>query len=256
METTGRTEARPDYGNWVPMKLVYGPGIAALLCLALSFLYRPVLAAFAVFLLIFLYFLYARYEFSPAGGNVQEKILQMVFSRLGWNGKGRALDIGCGNGPLAIRLAREYPEALITGIDYWGARWDYSQNACVRNARVEGVGERVSFQRASASKLPFEDGRFDAAVSNLVFHEVGDTKDKGEVIREALRVVRKGGSFAFQDLFLLKAVYGETDELLATIRSWGVSRVEFVKTCDAPFIPKALRLPFMVGRIGIIWGEK
>ena len=238
------------------MKLVYGPGVAALLCLALSFLHRPVLAAFVVFLLILLYFLYARYEFSPAGGNVQEKILQMVFSRLGWNGKGRALDIGCRNGPLAIRLAREYPEALITGIDYWGARWDYSQNACVRNARVEGVGERVSFQRASASKLPFEDGRFDAAVSNLVFHEVGDTKDKGEVISEALRVVRKGGSFAFQDLFLLKAVYGETDELLATIRSWGVSRVELVKTCDAPFIPKALRLPFMVGRIGIIWGEK
>ena len=238
------------------MKLVYGPGIAALLCLALSFLYRPVFAAFAVFLLIFSYFLYARYEFSPAGGNVQEKILRMVFSRLGWNGKGRALDIGCGNGPLAIRLAQEHPEALITGIDYWGARWDYSQNACVRNARVVGVGERVSFQRASASKLPFEDGCFDAAVSNLVFHEVGDTKDKGEVIREALRVVRKGGSFAFQDLFLLKAVYGETDGLLATIRSWGVSRVELVKTCDAPFIPKALRLPFMVGRIGIVWGEK
>jgi ubiquinone/menaquinone biosynthesis C-methylase UbiE len=118
------------------------------------------------------------------------------------------------------------------------------------------VGERVSFQRASASKLPFEDGRFDAAVSNLVFHEVGDTKDKREVIREALRVVRKGGFFAFQDLFLWKAIYGEPDELLATIRSWGVTRVEFVKTCDAPFIPKALRLPFMVGRIGVIKGEK
>ncbi len=253
---TGRTEARPDYGNWVPMKLVYGPGIAALLCLALVFLYRPAIVAFAVSFLLFLYFLYARYEFSPAGGGVQEKILQMVFSHLGWNGKGRALDIGCGNGPLAIRLALEYRESLVTGIDYWGARWEYSQGACVRNARVVGVAERVSFQRASASNLPFEDGRFDAAVSNLVFHEVADTKDKREVIREALRVVRKGGSFAFQDLFLWKAIYGETDELLATIRSWGVSRVELVKTCDAPFIPKALRLPFMVGRIGVIKGEK
>ena len=251
-----RTDARPDYGNWVPAKLVWGPGVIALACLALTFLYRPLLVAFAVFLVLFLYFLYARYEFSPAGRGVQQRVLQMVFSHLRWSGDGLALDIGCGNGPLAIMLAREYPQARIVGTDYWGAKWDYSQGACERNARVVGVGERVSFQKASASKLPFKDGCFDAAVSNLVFHEVADTKDKREVIREALRVVRKGGSFAFQDLFLWKAVYGETDELLSTIRSWGVSRAELVRTSDAPFIPKALRLPFMIGRIGIIKGEK
>ncbi len=251
-----RATAQPDYGNWVPMKLVYGPGIAGLVCLALAFVYRPMVVAFALFLVVFLYFLYARYEFSRAGGGVQEKILQLVYSHLGWNGEGLALDIGCGNGPLTIRLAHEHPMSNIIGIDYWGAKWDYSKEACVRNARMEGVEQRVSFRKASASKLPFEDGRFDAAVSNLVFHEVGDVRDKREVIREALRVVKKGGHFAFQDLFVWKGIYGETDELLAAIRSWGVARVEFIKTCDAPFIPKALKLPFMVGRIAILKGEK
>jgi SAM-dependent methyltransferase len=89
-----------------------------------------------------------------------------------------------------------------------------------------------------------------------VFHEVGDTKDKRELIREALRVVRKGGRFAFQDLFLWERIYGKPDDLLAAVRSWGVTKVEFIRTCDADFIPAALKLPFMMGTIGILHGEK
>jgi SAM-dependent methyltransferase len=112
------------------------------------------------------------------------------------------------------------------------------------------------FQKASASKLPFEDGYFDAAVSNLCFHEVADTEEKREVVREALRVVKKGGVFAFQDLFLLKQAYGDVDELVRTIKSWGITEVEFTETRSFPFIPTALKLPFMVGRMGIIKGEK
>ncbi len=105
-------------------------------------------------------------------------------------------------------------------------------------------------------KLPFEDEYFDAAVSNLVFHEISGAKDKRELIREALRVVKKGGKFAFQDLFLLKQVYGDVDELVATIKSWGITKVEFIETRNAPFIPAALKLPFMVGKIGVIKGGK
>jgi ubiquinone/menaquinone biosynthesis C-methylase UbiE len=114
----------------------------------------------------------------------------------------------------------------------------------------------VVFQKASASKLPFDNGFFDAAVSNLCFHEVADAEDKREIIREALRVVKKGGKFAFQDLFYLKQFYGTPDELVATLKSWGITKIEFIETRNASFIPAALKLPFMVGRIGIISGEK
>jgi hypothetical protein len=31
--------------------------------------------------------------------------------------------------------------------------------------------------------------------------------------------------------------------------------VEFVKTADSVFIPKALKLPFMLGTIGILYGR-
>ena len=153
-------------------------------------------------------------------------------------------------------MAKKCPHARVTGIDYWGGTWEYSKGVCERNAEIEGVRERVTFQQASASALPFDEETFDAAISNLTFHEVGDVKDKREVIREALRVVRKGGSFAFQDLFLWKSVYGNVGDLLEMIRSWGIERVEFVNTSDSEFIPRALKLPFMVGTIGILRGRK
>jgi ubiquinone/menaquinone biosynthesis C-methylase UbiE len=137
-----------------------------------------------------------------------------------------------------------------------GGAWEYSKGVCERNAEIEGVRERVIFQKASASSLPFDDESFDAAISNLTFHEVRDVKNKQLLIKEALQVVRKGGSFAFQDLFLWKRIYGEVDDLLDTIKNWGIESVECINTSDSEFIPKALKLPFMVGTIGILCGRK
>lgn len=253
---TKQTNTNPEYGNWVSTRLVYGSGILSLVFLGFSFLYKSLLVLAAFFFLSFVYFIYARYKFSPKGGDLQGKIRNLVLGHLEWDGQGQALDIGCGNGPHTIDLAKKYTQSRVTGIDYWGGGWDYSQARCEENARLEGVSERVSFQKASASSLPFEDGHFDAAISNFVFHEVHDTKDKRAVIKEALRVLKKGGAFSFQDLFLVKAYYGETEELLETIKSWGVKRVEFVNTSELDFIPSALKLPFMLGAIGILHGRK
>ncbi len=128
---------KPDYGNWVPNKLIYMPGIIGLVLVGIA-LFFPIFFLLAIFfLLVSAYFAYAQYLFSPRGGNVQEK-----------------------------------------------------------------VAEQVVFQKASASSLPFNDESFDAAVSNLVFHEVADKADKSE------------------------------------------------------FIPPLLKLPFMVGTLGMIVGEK
>jgi SAM-dependent methyltransferase len=255
-EMANQVNNAPDYGNWVSKRLVYTFGVLGVVFLALAFLFWVSVIPALLSMGVAAYFAYARYLFSPKGGNVQNQIWDTVAANLDWNGEGKALDIGCGNGALTIRLASKFTGAQVTGIDYWGERWEYSKSTCEANAKAESVNDRVVFQKASASKLPFEDEYFDAAVSNLCFHEVSDAKDKREVIREALRVVKKGGKFAFQDLFLLKQIYGEPEELVATVKSWGVTEVEFVETRNAPFIPGALKLPFMVGRIGIIKGEK
>jgi precorrin-6B methylase 2 len=65
----------------------------------------------------------------------------LVLSNLNWNGEGKALDIGCGNGALTVKLAKKHPKAQVTGIDYWGKRWEYSKSMCERNAEIGGVSE-------------------------------------------------------------------------------------------------------------------
>lgn len=245
-----------DYGNWVPTKFVFVPVAAGILFAGLAVLY-PVLGLPAIpFLLISVYFLYARCCFSSHGGNLQDRFYELVLDQLSWEGTGRALDIGCGNGVLAIKLAKTFPYARITGLDSWGPLWDYACEVCEDNAAREGVSGRVVFIQGSAAALPFADESYDAAVSNLVFHEVKGVADKTDIIREALRVVRKGGCFAFQDLFMVKRLYGGTDELLAGVRSWGVARIDIVDTSQSGFIPKVLKLPFMLGAIGILYGQK
>jgi ubiquinone/menaquinone biosynthesis C-methylase UbiE len=195
--------------------------------------------------------------FSPRGGDIQARLQDLVLDRIaGWGGAGKGLDIGCGNGPLTIQIAMRYPRAEVVGIDYWGKAWEYSKRICDRNAEIEGVAQRVAFERARASSLPFDDGAFKLVVSNLVFHEVRDVRDKKKLLKEALRVVKKGGWFVFQDLFLWRRVFGDVDDLLETIRTWGIQSVEFINTSDSDFIPTALKLPFMLGTVGILYGRK
>ena len=250
------TAERPNYGNWVSTKLLYIPGVLGVLFAALSVLF-PWLAILAIiFLFCFAYLAYARWCFSPKGKNIQARIQSLLVDHFEWTGKGKVLDIGCGSGAVTIMVAKKYPDAYVTGIDYWGGAWEYSKDVCERNAQIEGVSDRVTFQKASASSLPFDDEFFDIVMSNLTFHEVADTKDKVLLIKEAIRVLKKGGVFAFQDLFLWKRVYGDMDDLLNRIRIWGIDSVEFINTSESQFIPKALKLSFMVGTIGILRGRK
>ena len=252
--------ASPNYGNWVSGKrivqtfltfLVFA-AVAAALLLFVSSVFTVVVgiiaAILAAFLLIMvIYFLRAQHLFSYNGGKIQRKILELVMRHIRWDGHGRALDIGCGSGALTVMLAKAYPSASVTGIDYWDGSWGYFQKQCEDNARAEGVA--AEFLQASASALPFPDESFDLAVSNLVFHEVKDSADKREVIREALRVVKKGGCFVFQDLFQMTPYFGTREQLLALVRSWGVQEVHYEDTSKAPFIPHLLKLPFMVGAL-------
>ncbi len=251
-----------EYGNWVPLKmiatvvaavavffipaLILGRGVLSYLFWALAALS----AAAAAYLVL------ARWALSRNNGEIQTRIRDLVLANLEWDGQGRVLDIGCGNGPLSLALAREHPRARVTGVDYWSGMWDYSLKACRDNARAEGLEERVSFEKADAGNLPFEDQSFEAAVSNFVFHEVKRVKDKREVLQEALRVVKDGGAFSFQDLFQVKRCYGDLDSLLQELRDSGIREVRFTDTTRAEFIPAYLKAFFMLGSIGIIHGRK
>ena len=245
------------YGNWVSIRLVAAPAILAVL-LALSAVFVSWLGIPAgLFLVVSAYFVYARWAFSPRGRDIQNRMLMIVPKHLpSWDGEGKVLDIGCGSGALAIRVAKSRPGVRVFGVDTWGANWESSKERCEVNAKAEGVAERVSFESADAASLPFDDGTFDAVVSNFVFHEVHRVRDKRTLLEEALRVLKPGGVFVFQDLFLWKRIYGPIDELRETVRGYGAEAVAFVDTSQSGFIPKLLKLPFMVGTAGILHGRK
>ena len=161
---------------------------------------------------------------------MQARVRELVVDRLQWDGRGRALDIRLRKRTADRGARAPVPAGGGDGHELLGREWEYSQSVCETNAACEEVAERVSFAKASAAALPFEDGCFSAVVSNLCFHEVRGTHDKRDLVREALRVLEPGGAFAFQDLFHLKSAYGGIDELLAAVRGSGVRQVEFVDT--------------------------
>ena len=269
---TLKMNSRADYGNWVPAAMMKTLWMAtAALCiitiLLFVFLKTPIpgiIAAIAAFLglCMTLYMQRCRKLFDFNGGNVMGDIHQFLVDHFPWkeasgkDGSGRILDIGCGAGALTNRVALTFPKAELIGIDYWGAEWSYAKEQCEHNAELEGVSNRVRFQKGDASKLDFADGYFDGAVSNFVFHEVKTASDKRDVVREGLRVVRRGGAFAFQDMFGQKALYGDmksfTEELL---REGTVSEIHYIPNIEKQdFVPGFVTMPWMIKDAGLIYG--
>ena len=109
---------KAEYGNWVSKRIVFLSGFLGFIFLGLGLIFWVLIIPAVLFLLVSVYFLYVRYQFSPQGGNVQDRIWTLLLANLDWNGEGKALDIGCGNGALTIKLAQKYPKAQIIGIDY------------------------------------------------------------------------------------------------------------------------------------------
>lgn len=259
---------KANYGNWVPEKALYMLFGAAVLLgviavLAQTVLDKPVVTAVSgvlcvVALVMAVYMLICHETFAFGKGNMMAGVHEHLVEHLDWNGEGRLLDIGCGAAALTVRCAKAFPKAQITAMDYWGAEWNYAKEQCEKNAQIEGVADRTSFQKGDAAKLDFPDESFDAAVSNFVFHEVRTAKDKRDVVREALRIVKKGGVFSFQDMFFQKALYGDMEQFVRELKAEGISEVHYIGNLEKKldFIPGVVTTPWMISGMGIIYGKK
>jgi ubiquinone/menaquinone biosynthesis C-methylase UbiE len=106
---------------------------------------------------------------------------------------GLLLDVGCGPGNIALKIARRCPRLSIIGLDY-------SLNmvqAGRRSTDQTGLESRVLFQQASANQIPFSDGVFDVVLSNSVLHHL---VDPSQAFEEMLRVTKLEGSILVRDL--------------------------------------------------------
>ncbi len=93
----------------------------------------------------------------------------------------RALDVGCGPGALTAELVGRVGPELVAAVDPSPPFVE----ACA--ARHPGVDVRLG----RAEELQFDPGQFDVALSQLVFHFVGEPE---RAAGELCRVVRKGGT--------------------------------------------------------------
>lgn len=255
-------ETQLDCGNWIRKKNLLILGICTLAVGALIFiplgpLYRLAMSIlFLIVLISFLFPLYAYRMFSQKGGRFQEKVYHLIIQSLGARVKGRILDIGSGNGVLAVKLAQQHGEAEVVGIDSWGKNWEFSKGVCEKNAQAAKVQGRVHFQKGDAAALEFSNESLDGVISNLTFHDVESVADKKDLVREALRVVKPGGVFAFVDYFYEEKYYGKAAGFENYLRELHLAQFDSQPLRQMIAIPLLLRHPRILGRVGIIYGRK
>jgi len=95
------------------------------------------------------------------------------------------LDVGCGTGAFTEIIRQSSAASEIIAIDPSAAQVSYAQS--------RKAAEGVRFQVADARSMPFDNGRFDIAVSALVLNFISDRE---KAVSEMRRVVRPGGTVA------------------------------------------------------------
>lgn len=255
-----------QYGNWMStasIKLAGGIFFLLLIAFILVALLTHATAVKIIigllallFALLFIDVVRIRKALSYKGGRAMDLMQKNLMSYLDWDGNGVALDVGCGSGSLTIRAAKTYPKAKITGIDYWGAGWDYSKALCESNAELEGVGDRCAFEKGNAKKLDFPDETFDALVSNCVYTQImGKSQGLPGLLMESLRTLKKGSPFAVQDYFQREKMFGSVDVLLQSLKEQGITEVHFQGGQDR-LLPRVVLRPYCIRGASIIWGRK
>ena len=125
----------------------------------------------------------------------------------------RVLDVGCGIGAPALRIAEAYG-CEITGVNI--SREQVRQGRRLIEERC--MSNRVKIVRGDARALDFTDASFDAIVCLEAAGDICVTEeDKDRFVRELHRVLGPGGHVGFSDLALRACPSPEENRALRTI---------------------------------------
>jgi SAM-dependent methyltransferase len=120
-------------------------------------------------------------EYEEHWSSITRRVIDPLLDAAGVERGARVVDVGAGSGEAAGRAVER--GAIATGVD-------------VAAAMVEIAARRhpaAQFVQASATRLPFDDGSFDAAVGNIVIQHIGEP---ARAALELARVLVSGGRVA------------------------------------------------------------
>lgn len=141
----------------------------------------------------------------PGGFKATGKLLKLLNLTTG----SKVIDIACGKGTTSIFIAEKYG-CNVVAVDI--------DEKLIEEAKLltkkKGLENKITYHVGDALKLPFSDNEFDAAVSQAMLVLVND---KIKAIREANRVIKKGGTAGWLELTWKKEITKDFLEKLSTV---------------------------------------
>lgn len=138
----------------------------------------------------------------------------------------RVLDAGCGVGGSAIFLAKKF------GCRVVGITLSQKQvESAIRNAKRHGVENLTAFHRMDFTRTSFGDEEFDLV---WAIESVCHADDKKEFIREAFRILKRGGRLIVADGFAAKNYYNEPGaaQMQKWLNGWAVNFLETIRNFE------------------------
>ena len=122
-----------------------------------------------------------------------DRITDMVADRLAPGPGAEVLDVGCGSGRSAVRIAERH-RVHVTGITVSAHQVGVAER---RPGAGQGAG-RASFRLADAMALPFPDGRFDGAYA---IESLLHMSDRAGAVSEIARTLSPGARLVVLDFY-------------------------------------------------------
>lgn len=141
---------------------------------------------------------------------------RILYEKAGIKSTDLVLDAGCGIGGSSIWMAREYSNR-VTGITISAKQADYARH----HARRHGVNDLTNFEVTDFCSTGFADESFDVV---WALESACHALNKADFLREAHRVLRKGGRIVVCDGFVLQRQFdaSQWQAVVTCLNGWAV----------------------------------